>query len=92
MSPLTFEYSYTWNAKRLQKYAQMLLGEKCQKMTEMTDNERKWKKMTQWMIVIETGDWNTIEITEKKSQGLLMVKKDKKWQSVIMKEMTENDK
>ena len=54
----------------------------------MTENDRKWQRM----IVHETGEWNIVERTEKKSQGLLMVKNDKKWQSVIMKEMTENDR
>ena len=44
------------------------------------------------MIINETGEWKILERTKKKPKGLLMVKNDKKWQSVIMKEMTENDK
>ena len=44
------------------------------------------------MIVNKTDDWNILERTWKKSKGLLMVKNDKKWQSVIMREMTEKDK
>ena len=44
------------------------------------------------MIVNETGDWNILERTEKKSKGLLLVKNDKKGQTVIIREMTENDK
>ena len=48
--------------------------------------------MAQWMIVNESGDWNILERTEKKSKGLLVVKNDNKGQSVIMREMTENDK
>ena len=48
--------------------------------------------MTQWMIVNETGDWNILESTEKKSKGLFVVKNDNKGQNVIMREMTENDK
>ena len=34
--------------------------------------------MAQWMIVNETGDWNLLERTEKKSKGLFVVKNDKK--------------
>ena len=33
-------------------------------------NDKKWQKMTQEMIVNETGDWNILERTEKKSKGL----------------------
>ena len=63
----------------------MLLWEKCQKKwKKMTDNDRKWHN--------ETVDWNIIGRTKWTSQALLMVKNDKKWQSVIMKEMTEKDK
>ena len=48
--------------------------------------------MAQWMIVCESGDWNILERTEKKSKGLFVVKNDNKGKSVIMREMTENDK
>ena len=58
----------------------------------MPKNDKKWQKMTQQMLENETGDWNILERTQKKSKGLLMVQNDKKWQSVIVRKMTENDK
>ena len=41
--------------------------------------------MTQQMLENETGDWNILERTKKKSKGLSMVQNDKKWQSVIVR-------
>ena len=43
-------------------------------------------------VLNETGEWSRLERTEKKSKGLLLVKNDKKGQTVIIREMTENDK
>ena len=61
-------------------------------MRKMPKNDWKWQKMTQQMLKNETGDWNILERTQKKSKGLIMVQNDKKWQSVIVRKMTENDK
>ena len=61
-------------------------------MRKMPKNDWKWQKMTQQMLKNETGDWNILERTQKKSKGLSMVQNDKKWQSVIVRKMTENDK
>ena len=61
-------------------------------MRKMPKNDWKWQKMTQQMLENETGDWNILERTQKKSKGLSMVQNDKKWQSVIVRKMTENDK
>ena len=63
-------------------------------MRKMPKNDWKWQKMTQQMLENETGDWNILERTQKKSKGLSMVqndkkchceKNDRKWQTMTQK-------
>ena len=41
-----------------------------EKWEKITENYKKWHKMTLKMIENEAGDWNKIKRTEKKSKGL----------------------
>ena len=95
MGIITLEYSHTWVLSHLGiitlKYFHtwVLLH-----LLEHEKNAKKWQKMTQQMLKNETGDWNILERTQKKSKGLSMVqndkkchceKNDRKWQTMTQK-------